>query len=88
MAALAALLTASTSVIKNFFEINTITIDNWTFKLFYKWSTSIFVFGSMCVSHRQFFGEPIECDAGYNHGAVRESVLGQLRSQSTSKSFQ
>jgi hypothetical protein len=75
MAALAALLTAGTSITKNFFEINTISIDNWTFKLFYKWSTSLFVFGSICVTHKQFFGDPIVCDAGHASGGISEDVL-------------
>lgn len=75
MAALAALLTAGTNITKNFFEINTISIDNWTFKLFYKWSTTLFVFGSICVTHKQFFGDPILCDAGHASGGINSDVL-------------
>lgn len=75
MAALAALLTAGTNITKNFFEINTISIDNWTFKLFYKWSTTLFVFGSICVTHKQFFGDPILCDAGHASGGINGDVL-------------
>ena len=78
MAALAALLTAGSNIIKNFFEINTISIDNWTFKLFYKWSTTLFVFGSICVTHKQFFGDPILCDAGHANGGINSDVLGNF----------
>ena len=44
MAALAGVATAGLTILKDFFEINATSIDNWTFKLFYKWSTAIFVF--------------------------------------------
>ena len=48
MAALAGVATAGLTILKDFFEINATSIDNWTFKLFYKWSTAIFVF-SRCL---------------------------------------
>ena len=44
MATVAAVATAGLTILKDFFEINATSVDNWTFKLFYKWSTVIFVF--------------------------------------------
>ena len=37
-------------------------MDNFTFKLFYKWSVSLFIAGSVVVVSSQFFGEPISCE--------------------------
>jgi hypothetical protein len=52
----------------------TVCIDSWTFKLFNKVTSGLLVLGSVIVTSRQFFGEPIRCDAG----AVRltERMLG------------
>ena len=44
MATVATVAAAGLTILKDFFEINATSIDNWTFKLFYKWSTAIFVF--------------------------------------------
>jgi len=60
---------------KGYFEINTVSIDNWVFKLFYKVTTTILVFSSILVTSRQFFGEPIQCDAGASSGSVEKSTL-------------
>ena len=51
-------------------------IDSWTFILFNKVTAGLFVLGSVMVSGRQFFGEPIRCDAG----AVRRSLSSILSS--------
>lgn len=51
-------------VTKSYMEINTVSVDNWTFKCFYKVSTSLLIFSSVIVSARQFFGVPITCDGG------------------------
>ena len=42
--------------------IGEISIDNFTFKLFYKWSVSLFIAGSVAVCSSQFFGDPIACE--------------------------
>ena len=39
-------------------------IDSWTFQIFNKVTSSLLVLGSVIVVARQFFGEPIRCDAG------------------------
>ena len=49
---------------KLFFDVNTISVDNWTFKMYYKVTVMLVVFCSVMVSSRQFFGSPISCDAG------------------------
>jgi hypothetical protein len=61
---MAALLTTVSGVTSHFLEINQISIDNWGFKLFYKCSTVLLVLSSALVTARQFFGQPIQCDAG------------------------
>ena len=53
-----------TKVTNSFLEINQISIDNWSFKLFYKATTSILIASSVLVVSTQFFGSPIQCDAG------------------------
>jgi len=42
--------------------IGGISIDNFTFKLFYKWSVSLFIACSVTVISGQYFGDPIHCD--------------------------
>ena len=42
--------------------IGEVSIDNFTFKLFYKWSVSFFISGSVLVQASQFFGDPIACE--------------------------
>ena len=38
------------------------SIDNFTFKLFYKWSVGLFITGSVAAASNQFFGDPISCE--------------------------
>ena len=45
-----------------FLGVGEISIDNLTFKLFYKWSVTLFIISSVLVSTTQFFGEPIQCE--------------------------
>ena len=54
-----------------FLGVGQVSIDNLTFKLFYKWSVTLFIVCSVLVCTSQFFGEPIACDAG----EVRDKVL-------------
>ena len=49
---------------KAFFDVRTISIDNWTYKLYYKISVILVVSCSVIVTSRQFFGSPINCDPG------------------------
>lgn len=53
--------------------IGEVSIDNFTFKLFYKWSASIFIAGSVITASSQFFGEPIACET--SDDSVDEEVL-------------
>jgi hypothetical protein len=61
---MASLVGVVSKVTKSYFDVNKISVDNWTFKCFYKASTTVFVFSSVLVTARQFFGAPITCDAG------------------------
>ena len=61
---MAGLIGIVTKTTKNFLDVNTISIDNWTFKCFYKVSTTVCIFSSVLATARQFFGTPIACDAG------------------------
>ena len=48
-------------------SFNQVSIDNFTFKLFYKWSVSLFIAGSVVVVSSQFFGDPISCETVRNY---------------------
>lgn len=48
----------------------TLTVDSWTFALFNRVTTPFLVACSVAVSARQFFGEPVRCDAGKVSGKV------------------
>ena len=56
------LLGLATSGTKLFFEVNQVSIDNWTFKLFYKATTTILLACAGLSSAKQFFGDPISCE--------------------------
>merc|ERR1712038_128654 len=70
---MAEVLGAVTTATKFFFEVNQISIDNWSFKCFYKITTSILLTCSLISSTKQFFGEPIQCDL--RDGGVNQAVL-------------
>ena len=53
--------------------MNQISIDNWSFKCFYKITTSILLTCSLISTTKQFFGEPIQCDL--RDGGVNQGVL-------------
>ena len=61
MASLVGIVTKTT---KSFLDVNTVSVDNWTFKCFYKVTTTVVIFCSVATTARQFFGSPIACDAG------------------------
>ena len=42
--------------------IGDVAIDNFTFKLFYKWSVSFYITSSVLVQASQFFGDPMACE--------------------------
>ena len=48
------------------FSDNNVTIDNPTFKLFYKATTTILMLGAAITCSKQFFGDPIACDLVIN----------------------
>jgi len=60
---------------KGFFGDSGVSIDNWTFKFFYKGSVVLAIFCSVIVTSRQFFGAPISCDPGHAREFVSEEVL-------------
>jgi len=75
--------------------IGEVSIDNFTFKLFYKWSVSFFISGSVLVQASQFFGDPIACETAddtvdeeavvnfcmmYSEFLVPDTYLGQCAS--------
>ena len=43
-------------------SIGEVSIDNFTFRLFYKWSATLFIACSAIVHSSQFFGDPIRCE--------------------------
>ena len=67
-AVMAELIGVVSKAVGSYFELQQVSIDNWSFKLFYKITTSILVLSSVLVTARQFFGDPIKCDAGIAEG--------------------
>ena len=58
---------AAASTTKDFLGFgDTVTIDNLTFKLFYKATTTILMLGAAITSSKQFFGDPIICELVIN----------------------
>ena len=51
-----------------------ISVDNWTFKMFYKATVGLIFACSAIVTSRQFFGEPISCDVGTVCTPLQSSV--------------
>ena len=49
-----------------FLGVGEVSIDNLTFKLFYKWSVTLFIVCSVLVCTSQFFGEPVQCETVRN----------------------
>jgi len=72
---MAELLGAVTKATSSFLGLKQASIDNWGFKLFYRFTTTILIFSSILVTARQFFGEPIQCDAGSSADGVEGDVL-------------
>lgn len=72
---MADLIGAVTKVTSNFLEINQVSIDNWGFKLFYKCTTVYLILASVLTTAKQFFGSPIQCDAGSAKDGVEKEVL-------------
>ncbi len=59
---MAEILGAATSATKFFLEVNQVSIDNWTFKLYYKATVTILLACSVVATSKQFFGDPINCE--------------------------
>jgi len=70
MATTVGLIKGATEVVLGIGEVS---IDNFTFKLFYKWSVSLFIAGSVAVCSSQFFGDPVACETADD--SVDEEVL-------------
>ena len=64
---MAEILGAATTATKYFLEVNQVTIDNATFKLFYKATTTLLLACSLVTSSKQFFGDPINCEVVRPH---------------------
>ena len=62
LANMAEVLEAASGAAKLFLEFSKITIDNLTFKLFYRGTTTFLVTASVMASCKQVFGDPISCD--------------------------
>ena len=59
--------------------IGEVSIDNFTFKLFYKWSVSFFISGSVLVQASQFFGDPIACETvSLQLAAIKYKIKSKL----------
>jgi len=45
-----------------FLGVGTVSIDNLTFQLHYRWSVTLFIVCSVLVQTSQFFGDPVQCE--------------------------
>ena len=66
LANMADVLEAATGAAKLFLEFSKISIDNFTFKLFYRASTTFLITMSVLASSKQVFGDPISCEVVRN----------------------
>lgn len=67
-------LEAASGAAKMFLEFNKISIDNTTFKLFYRGTTTLLVLASVFASAKQMFGDPISCEIHMGRG-IKDDVL-------------
>jgi len=51
------------------------SIDTWSFKVSYKATPALLIVCAILVSQRQYYGEPISCDAGAARGGIDQDVL-------------
>ena len=62
---------------RHFFDAGTISVDNWTFKMYYKLTIVVVIVMTTMVTSRQFFGHPIYCDAGSVSSIIIVSILSR-----------
>ena len=73
---MAEILGAATAATKYFLE-DQVTIDNGTFKLFYKITTTLLLACSVVTCSKQFFGDPINCEVVRIFHVSKMSLLVQ-----------
>jgi len=59
-----------------FLGVGQVSIDNFTFRLFYKWSVTLFIVCSVLVCTSQFFGDPVQCETAED--SVDDDVLNSF----------
>ena len=67
-------LEAVSGAAKTFLEMNNLTIDNATFKLFYRGTTVVLFASAFFSTAQQLFGEPISCEVHMGTG-IKDDVL-------------
>ncbi len=77
MAAISGLVGAVSTVTKSFFEINNVTIDNWTFKLFYKWSATLLIVSRWTTFDR---AKRVYCTSLWGRKTRRPVVVREITS--------
>ena len=45
-----------------FLGVNSVSVDNFTFQLHYRWSVTLFIVSSVLVTTSTFFGDPVQCE--------------------------
>lgn len=78
LANMSEVLEAASGAAKLFLEFSKITIDNWTFKLFYRGTTTFLVTASVMASCKQVFGDPISCEVVKSHETNQFPIGAQL----------
>jgi len=59
-----------------FLGVGTVSIDNLTFQLHYRWSVTLFIVCSVLVQTSQFFGDPVQCETAED--SVDDDVLNSF----------
>ena len=57
-----------------FLGVGQVSIDNFTFRLFYKWSVTLFIVCSVLVCTSQFFGDPVQCETVTSYLCLSEKI--------------
>ena len=77
---MAEVLGTAMSTAKSILGFDDATIDNWTFRLFYKITTTFLMACAIVSGSRQFFGDPIACEVVniYKFSFFWESLLSKM----------
>ena len=59
-----------------FLGVNSVSVDNFTFQLHYRWSVTLFIVSSVLVTTSTFFGDPVQCETVSEKTLLNFAQLG------------